>query len=377
MLRGGCPYDGNANCQVIELDGTHIHDVQIGTGCAQNAITGGTFTGIVVVNSGGEISGGIFSGEVQNRAGEISGGTFNAKVMNLLSAKITDGIFNGNVENYGTIEGGSYSAGQKVVNCSGGNITGGMFYGDVMNVGKLNGGEYYAKVSNFGNIHAGSFFGLVSNGITVDGSGTILNGSFENEVANKGTIQGGYFYEQVTNDTLGTITGGNYWCTIINNNSTQGAVHGVNYMFGRPADSSSGMSTHTHSYSWVTVKEVSMGEDGLEEYRCSCGDVAERVVVPASEYYVKQLYGDIRFADENGEVRFDAGSFHTISDYLLNILQSRQDVRLTLTFTYKGTSYEAVFTPNTDYTELLNDTEQFYGLLGLNGRYGVTVSEVA
>lgn len=345
---------------MIELDGTHNHGVQIGTGCAQNAITGGTFTGIVTVKSGGEILGGIF----------------NAKVANLSGAKITDGTFQGDVENYGTIEGGSYSAGQHVVNSSG-NITGGMFYGDVTNDGMLNGGEYYAAVTNYGNIYAGSFSGLVSNGITVDGRGTIFNGSFKNAVENKGTIQGGYFYEQVTNKSSGIIMGGNYWCTIINNNSTQGAVRGVNYMFGRPADSSSGMSTHTHSYSWVTVKEVSMGEDGLEEYRCSCGDVAERVVVPAREYYVKQLYGDIRFADENGEVRFDAGSFHTISDYLLTILQSRQDVKLTITFTYKGTSYEAVFTPNTDYTELLNDTEQFYGLLGLNGRYGVTVSAVA
>lgn len=144
---------------------------------------------------------------------------------------------------------------------------------------------------------------------------------------------------------------------------------------GGQSDSSSA-TPHTHSYFWVTAKEVSLSEDGLEEYRCECGDVAERVVVPASEYYVKNLYGNIRFADPNGEVVFDAGSFHTVSDYLLGILQERKDVALRMHFTYMGTLYEAFFAPGTDYAELLNDAEQFYGVLGLNGRYGVSVSAV-
>ena len=38
---------------------------------------------------------------------------------------------------------------------------------------------------------------------------------------------------------------------------------------------------HEHSYSWVTVQEATTEQDGIEEYRCSCGAVAERSVIPA------------------------------------------------------------------------------------------------
>ena len=31
---------------------------------------------------------------------------------------------------------------------------------------------------------------------------------------------------------------------------------------------------HEHSYSWVTVQEATTEQDGMEEYRCSCGAVA-------------------------------------------------------------------------------------------------------
>ena len=31
---------------------------------------------------------------------------------------------------------------------------------------------------------------------------------------------------------------------------------------------------HSHSYSWVTVQEATTEQDGMEEYRCSCGAVA-------------------------------------------------------------------------------------------------------
>lgn len=145
----------------------------------------------------------------------------------------------------------------------------------------------------------------------------------------------------------------------------------------QPADNAEESSSQEHvcSFSWVVIKDVSLWEDGIEEYRCACGNVKERVMIPASEYYIKQLYGKIRFAQENGTVQFEAGSFHTISDYLLTILQKRQDVTLILKFEYRGTAYEAQFTPGTDYTELLQDKEQFYGLLGMNGKFGITVKK--
>lgn len=37
---------------------------------------------------------------------------------------------------------------------------------------------------------------------------------------------------------------------------------------GTPAAPSEGKSEASHSYSWVTVQEATVGQDGMEEYRC-------------------------------------------------------------------------------------------------------------
>ena len=43
---------------------------------------------------------------------------------------------------------------------------------------------------------------------------------------------------------------------------------------------------HEHSYSWVTVREAGIGSDGMEEYRCSCGDVKDSRAISSSYAYV-------------------------------------------------------------------------------------------
>ncbi len=104
-------------------------------------IVGGTFKGTVENNSGknkivfidGGISGGTFSGTVNNNNGAIiAGGTFNGTVNNkanssltvsLTSALTSAPVFNGTVNNDGTISAGTFNG--KVVN--NGSITTGIF----------------------------------------------------------------------------------------------------------------------------------------------------------------------------------------------------------------------------------------------------------
>ena len=142
------------------------------------------------------------------------------------------------------------------------------------------------------------------------------------------------------------------------------------------AESSSNVSSHTHSFSWVTVTEPSVGVDGLEEYRCSCGLVEQSQVIPGSQFYVKNMFGNIKDAPANGTVEYDAGSWHTISDYVLKKMAERPDVAVTVRFTYKGKNYQIIFPAGTDYTAILNDEDIMYGYFGVAEKLGLTVTEL-
>lgn len=141
------------------------------------------------------------------------------------------------------------------------------------------------------------------------------------------------------------------------------------------AESSSNVSSHTHSFSWVTVTEPSAGGDGLEEYRCSCGLVEQSQVISGSQFYVKNMFGNIKDAPANGTVEYDAGSWHTISDYVLKKMAERPDVAVTVRFTYKGKNYQITFPAGTDYTAVLNDEDMMYGYFGVAAKLGLTVTE--
>ena len=133
---------------------------------------------------------------------------------------------------------------------------------------------------------------------------------------------------------------------------------------------------HEHSYSWVTVQEAGTGQDGIEEYRCSCGDVAERNVIPASQVFVKGLYGEIKNAPLNGTITFDSGRLYTMSDYLVKKLAERSDVTTVVTFEYNKTAYRMTIPAGADCSALLADEDYFYGYFYFAQLVGATIEEV-
>ena len=133
---------------------------------------------------------------------------------------------------------------------------------------------------------------------------------------------------------------------------------------------------HLCNMEWVTTKEPSVGEDGEECYRCSsCGRTEQKMPIPGAVAYVKDLYGFIKDAAENGLVTYDAKTNTAISDYILQKMAERRDVTTVISFEYKGEKYRITFSPEADYDALLNDEEQFYGYLGLSGYKGITVEK--
>ena len=135
---------------------------------------------------------------------------------------------------------------------------------------------------------------------------------------------------------------------------------------------------HLCNMEWVTTKEPSVGEDGEECYRCSfCGRTEQKMPIPGAVAYVKDLYGFIKDAAENGLVTYDAKTNTAISDYILHKMAERRDVTTVISFEYKGEKYQITFSPEADYDALLNDEEQFYGYLGLSGYKGITVEKLS
>ena len=143
-----------------------------------------------------------------------------------------------------------------------------------------------------------------------------------------------------------------------------------------PSTNESSTPSHECNFQWVTTVEPQPGVDGLEEYKCvTCGAVKESRSIPANMATVKNLYGFIKDAPENGTVTTDFGTLHTISDYLLKKMAERSDATVTIQFEYKNQKLQITFPAGTDYTPVLNDTDTMYGFYGVAAKLGLTVTE--
>ncbi len=154
----------------------------------------------IVIESGAEITGGTFNGQVANEG--TMKGTFNGDVTN--EGIIKDGTFNGDVENRGTIEKGTFEIFVKNEGTDA-TIENGTFKGTVMNEGTINNGIFEENVEN-------------------DPDGTISGGAFSStsEVSNySGTISGGTFAAGLSWNS-GSVTGG-----VFNGNANLTGVTGV------------------------------------------------------------------------------------------------------------------------------------------------------
>lgn len=132
---------------------------------------------------------------------------------------------------------------------------------------------------------------------------------------------------------------------------------------------------HEHSYSWVTVQEAGIGQDGVEELKCSCGDVKERSVIPATQAYVNELMDSIDHAPANGKNVLDTGRFYTMSDTIVKKLAERSDVTVEITFEYDRKHYKMIIPAGADYSALLDDEENFYGYFYFAKVVGARIEE--
>ena len=196
---GGVHNMGTFNLNGGSIEGTLSKQSDDGTGFA--ICNDGTLQAMIPISC-----------DVDNRS-TISKGTFTGLVYNASGGTISDGKFQGNVFNCGTISGGEFSVGEvrnagghitkgtfnvPVVN-EGGWIYGGTFLDTVTNKTMIFGGEFRKTVNNTGEICGGNFYGTVNNDgrIGSDLSKEYDGGTFYGTVTGSGTINA-KAYETVT-----------------------------------------------------------------------------------------------------------------------------------------------------------------------------------
>lgn len=150
-----------------------------------------------------------------------------------------------------------------------------------------------------------------------------------------------------------------------------------------PVDSSeertySGGKGHKHSFEWYMTTEPTRTEDGESSYICrECGFVAETQPATRWQWFMKQYRGLLKDALQNTTVTFEADDMPCISDYMLSLNAARPDVTTVIHFTYEGVKYELTIPAGTDFSAIQNDTDNFYGYLGLAAKLGLTANVIS
>lgn len=406
------PCDGDPCVKYTDPNVEHDHKITL----QGETFSGGTAMQSVDVKGNSTITDGTFQGQVWTYGDTvIKNGTFQRQVDVKDTGKLTikNGSFLMGIVVYGKaiIEGGSFRGGFDVnSNSVCAHINGGTFESGV-----------YFNSSTGGSITGGVFKGDVYLGADT----TVTGGTFLGRVLDRN--DNSYTFSA---DTYHTINfeysdGTSGKQLVVGNNSISVNPNGgewldeetkEEYIFGRSVDKDltlievahaseggggaetgaeaeqvpegghtekgkkedqNAIPVHTCEYEWVTVREAGAGVDGEEWYQCKlCGRVESAQIIPAASYQTARLYEAVGKAREDETVTYDLGNFHTIADTLLTTLQKRSDVTLVLTFTYQNRCYETTFPKGADYTELLEDEDFFYGLLGLNGRSGIVTQDV-
>lgn len=124
---------------------------------------------------------------------------------------------------------------------------------------------------------------------------------------------------------------------------------------------------HTHSFNWIETLEATETTDGLMEYRCSCGLVEDKLVLPAPMAFVKNIVYKIQNAPANGTVEIKTENYTCYTDFIMAALRKRPDVSLKTTYTDKDKSTKTFTIPA---GQAPDDGQLFYGFTYLGNLYG-------
>ena len=199
-----------------------------------------------------------------------------------------------------------------------------------------------------------------------------------------------FFYFYLVDDSTEIVPGGNTpGENTPGGNTPSGNTSGEELAENNPAkensnvssesttsDTGNNVASHTCNFEWVITVDPATGGDGLEEYMCTgCGAVSQSHPIAASVAVIKDFYGNVKEAPENGNITYDSGKLYTISDYILKKMAERNDVSVTVKFEYQNKKYQLTFPAGLNYSAVLTDEETMYGYFGAAAKLGLKVAE--
>lgn len=135
---------------------------------------------------------------------------------------------------------------------------------------------------------------------------------------------------------------------------------------------------HEHVFEWDMTTVPTRTEDGEASYIChECGYVAATQPATRWQWFMKQYRGLFKDAEQNATITFEADDMPCISDFMLGFNAERPDVTTIIHFTCDGVNYELTIPAGTDFSAIQNDTDTFYGYLGLAAKLGLTAKVVS
>lgn len=177
----------------------------------------------------------------------------------------------------------------------------------------------------------------------------------------------------------GTIDGSHQIWTVASLTSDAGITYlDLEAYSGSTVKKAGGGGRHIHNCDWSITIEPTRTEDGVASYICNeCGYVKETQPVSFGTYYLRLYRGLLKNAETNSTVIFEADGLPCISDVMLECNLERSDVTVVVYFTHEGVKYELTIPAGTDFSAIQNDTESFYGYLGLAAKLGLTANVIS
>lgn len=141
----------------------------------------------------------------------------------------------------------------------------------------------------------------------------------------------------------------------------------LNLLYDVPTEeTSSNNSSHTHSYTWQTVREATEIQEGEEEYICSCGHVSEIRAISAMGVYWNSMIEKIKNAKSGDTLTFSSETWNSFPKRVMDVIAARRDITIEISFPYQGKMLKVVVPANT----AIDNSCDWYGPAKLAEMFG-------
>lgn len=131
---------------------------------------------------------------------------------------------------------------------------------------------------------------------------------------------------------------------------------------------------HEHNYKWEVAREASESFPGERVYKCDCGSIAEREVIPVETKVMERinntLDNQVKSIPTGGKVTLELGNWNSLKNSFMNKIQD-SGASVTLKYNYKNKKYTIVI-PANGFKDM---GVEWYGPAFLYSIYGGTIED--